>query len=205
MNATNRGLNRVVLLVVGATLLGLGGGAAAVAAWSPAGTAWSDWSSAAIAWMRDADRATRLSDSTSVSWFVLAILLLLVVVVAFAAVVLSRLGGGRSSTVIRDERGAGVQGPVTIHQGFAADLITRSLDAHDEILASRVSTRRLRGADVLQVTVTPRQNVSPVSVAETVSPLLDRLDALLGRRTPTLVTIRSGLRSRIAADESRVN
>lgn len=205
MNATNRGLNRAILFVVGAVLLAIGIGAAAAATWPPAAAAWTDRGSGALAWLRDADRATRLSESTRASWLVLGILLLLAVVVVFAVVALARLGGGRSSTVVRDERGEGVQGQVTIRQGFAADLITQALSAHDEILASRVSTRRLRGADVLQVTVTPRQNVSPQRVAETVAPLLDHLDALLGRRTPTLVTIRSGLRSRIAADESRVN
>jgi len=205
MNATNRGVNRVILFVVGVTMIGAGG-AVVMAMLSPdAGNLWQSWLATGAEWTVSADERSRISAATTLSWFTLGILALLVVVVIIAVMIIARLGGGRSSVVIREEAGAGTQGSVTIRHGFAADAITQSLAAHDEILSSRVNARRLWGADLLHVSVTPRQNTSPVDIAETVTGLVDRLASLLGREVPTLVTIHAGIRSRLAADQSRVD
>ena len=205
MNATNRGLNRVILFVVGVILIGMGA-AAVMAILSPdAGRLWKSGLATGVEWMLSADERSRISDATTFSGLTLGILALLAVVVIVAVMVIARLGGGRSGVVIREEAVAGAQGSVTIRHGFAADAITQSLAAHDEILSSKVGARRLWGADLLHVSVTPRQNASPVDVAETVTDLVDRLAQLLGREVPTLVTIRSGIRSRLAADQSRVD
>lgn len=205
MNATNRGVNRVILFIVGVVLIGVGGFAATAMFWPVAGDAWKRGASAGVEWMVSAEKATGVSEATTLSWFTLLILAVLLLIVLVAVIVIARMGGGRSSTVIREEASDGVHGSVTIRHGFAADAITHSLAAHDEILSSRVNARRLRGTDILHVSVTPRQNLSPVEVAETVTGLTDNLATLLGRETPTLVTIHSGIRSRLAADQSRVN
>ncbi len=205
MNATNRAVNRTILLFTGLLLLASGAAAAAAVLWPAAGNAWQTSMSAAKEWMVNADQVTRISEATTVSWFTVAFLALLLLVVVFAIVVIARLGGGRSSSVIREEAREGVQGAVTIRQGFAADAITHALTGREEILSTRVDTRRVRGSDVLHVSVTPRQNTSPADVAGTVTMLVDNLTTLTGRETPTLVSIRSGIRSRLAADQSRVN
>lgn len=205
MNATNRGVNRAILFTVGVLLIGVGGATVIAMLWPVAGDLWKSWLSAGADWMVSADQASRVSEATTVSWFTLAVLTFLVLVVVVAVIVIARLGGGRSSVVIREERGTGAQGSVTILHGFAADAITQSLASQEEILSSKVNARRLGGADVLHVSVTPRQNVSPVDVAETVTGLVDRLTTLLGREISTVVTIHSGIRSRLAADQSRVN
>lgn len=205
MNATNRGLNRVILFVVGVLLIASGGAVTTAMLWPMAGDLWKTGISSAVAWMQDAHEASLISEATTLSWFVLALLFVLLLVVVAAVLVIAQLGGGRSNVAVRFERGEGAQGAVTIRQAFASDAITHSLRGHGEILSSRVSTRRLRGEDVLHVSVTPRQNVSPVNVASTVTDLLDNLAVVMGRETPTLVSIRSGIRSRLAADQSRVN
>lgn len=205
MNATNRGVNRVVLFIVGVVLIAAGGAAAAAVLWPVAGDIWKTGASTAVNWLLDADEASRISEATTLSWFTLALLAFLLLIVVVAVMVIARLGGGRSSVVIRAEGGEGPQGSVTIHHGFASDAITHSLAAHDEILSSRVNSSRVRGADVLHVSVTPRQNTSPVDVAATVTELVDNLATLTGRETPTFVSIHSGIRSRLAADQSRVN
>ena len=204
MNATNRGVNRVILFVAGAVLLCVGAVAVLAAFWPAAADVWQSGLSAATEWMLAADAESRISDATTVSWFVVGVLAVLLVVVIAAVATISRLGGGRSSVVLHEEARGGAQGAVSIRHGFVSDLITRSLDSHDEIISVRVDARRLQGTDVLHVSVTPRQTVSPVVVAETVAGLLDNLATLLGRETPTFVSIHSGFRSRIAADQSRV-
>ncbi|MEB4613719.1 hypothetical protein [Leucobacter sp. M11] len=198
-------MNRIILLVTGLILLA-SGAAAATAMLSPvAGEVWRTSMTTTRDWMVHADQATRISEATTASWFTVALLALLLLVVVLAIVVIARLGGGRSSRVIREEACEGVQGAVTIRHGFAVDAITRALTGREEILSARVDTRRVRGADVLHVSVTPRQNTSPADVAGTVTMLVDNLATLTGRETPTLVSIRSGIRSRLAADQSRVN
>ncbi len=204
MNATRRGINRSVLLVVGIVLI-VGGAAAAAAALLPdIGSAWTTATESAAQWMRDASAATRLAEASPVSWFAIAVLAVLLAVVVIAIVIIARLGGGRSRTVLREEAREGAQGAVTIGHGFAADALTGALATRSEILSSRVTSRRLRGVDVLHVKVTPRQHASPREIAEVVGRLAENLVLLTGRETPMLLSIRSGLRSRVAAGEPRV-
>jgi len=205
MNATNRGTNRAILLLTGLILLAAGACTVLASAWPVAAQAWEAWAGGAVSWMQDADESSRLSDATTVSWLTIGVLAVLLVIAVGAVAVIARLGGGRSSVVICEESGEGAQGAVVIRQGFASDAITHSLASRGEILTSRVSASRVRGEDVLHVSVTPRQNTSPVDVAETVARLVDNLARLTGRETPTLVSIHSGVRARLAADQPRVN
>ncbi|KAM9861737.1 hypothetical protein ACI1US_02389 [Leucobacter sp. BZR 635] len=204
MNATNRGVNRAVLLVVGAVLLVAGAAALLAVVWPAAADLWQTSMTNADTWLRDTESSTRLHESTTVSWLAIAALALLLAIVVVAVVIISRLGGGRSTTVTRAEAADGPVGAVTIAHGFAADALTDSLARHDEILASRVSAGRVQGEDVLHVSVTPRQNSSPLEVAALVSTLIDNLALLTGRESPAFVSIHSGVRSRLAADKSRV-
>lgn len=204
MNATNRAVNRTLLLVTGLLLVAAGVATVTASAWPVVGESWSAGLAAAVTWMQDAERLTRISDATTLSAFTIGLLALLLIAVVIGLVVISRLGGGRSSTVVRSEPGEGAQGSVAIRQGFAADAITHSLSGREEILSSRVSAHAVRGTDVLHVSVTPRQNTSPVEVATTVTRLVDNLATLTGRKTPTYVSVHSGIRSRLAADRSRV-
>lgn len=206
MNTTNRGVNRTILFIVGVMLISIGGATVAAVSWPPVGDLWKNWLSIGVDWMVTADQASRISEATTLSWFTLGVVTFLMLIVVTAVTVIARLGGGRSSVVIREEPTSGsTDGAVTIRQGFAADAITQSLASHEEILYSKVTTRTLWGTDVLHVSITPRQNTSPVDVAETATKIVDRLTTVLGRDISTLVSIHSGIRSRLAADQRRVN
>lgn len=204
MNATNRATNRAILLLAGVILLATGVCAILASLWPVAAQTWEAWAGRAVSWMQAVDESSRLSDATTLSGLTIGVLAVLLVIVVGAVAVIVRLGGGRSSVVIREESGEGAQGSVVIRQGFASDAITHSLASRGEILTSRVSASRVRGNDVLHVSVTPRQNTSPIDVAETVTRLVDNLAILTGRETPTLVSIHSGVRARFAADQLRV-
>jgi len=205
MNATNRGINRAVLFAVGLVLLAAGAAVILASAWPTAAEIWRSSAAAAVSWMQDAESSSAVSDATTLSGFTIGVLAVLAFVIVVAIVVIAKLGGGRSSVVIRDENGDGAQGAVVVRQAFASDAITRSLAHRGEILTSRVSAGRVRGTDVLHVSVTPRQNTSPAEVAETVTGLVDSLAVLTGRQTPTLVSVRSGVRARFAAEQPRVD
>jgi hypothetical protein len=198
-------MNRVILFIAGSVLLAAGGAAVLASVWPAASEIWAAWTGTAVSWMQDADEASRISDATTVSGFTVGVLAVLLIIVVAAVVVLSRLGGGRSSVVIRDDAGDGARGPVAIRQGFMSDAINHSLASRREILASRVSASRVRGAEVMHVSVTPRQNTSPVVVAGMVTRLVDNLAVLTGRETPTLISIHSGVRARFAGDQPRVD
>lgn len=204
MNATNRVVNRVVLAIVGLVLLTSGGATLMATVWPAAQGAWRRSLSGARRWVADADAQTRLSDGTTVSWFVIGVLAVLVLLIVVAIVVIARLGGGRTGIVVQEDAGEGAQGRVTIGQGFASDAITRSLAGRDEILSSKVRTRRVRGTEMLHVSVTPRRNTSPLDAILTVTRLVDNLATLMGGQTPTYISVRSGARSRLAADQPRV-
>lgn len=204
MNGTNRAVNRVALLLVGAVLLAAGGVVLLTSLWPAAATLWNKWVPAAVSWMQETDDASRIPAAGTASWFAIGVLAVLLIVITMSVVVIARLGGGRSSVVIRDESGQGAQGAVVVRQGFASDAITRSLSERDEILSSSVSAGRVGGTDVLHVSITPRQNTSPVDVARRASRLLSNLATLTGRDIPALISIRSSVRARLAADQSRV-
>lgn len=204
MNATNRAVNRLILGVVGLVLIAVGGGIVTAIAWPAAADMWREAMSNALGWLQEAHAATKIAEATTLSWLALAVLIVLALIVAIAVTVMARLGGGRTTAVTRVEAGEGAIGAVTIRHGFAADALTHSLAGYDELLTSRVNASRVRGEEVLHVSVTPRQNTSPAAVAGIVTQLVDNLAVLLGRETPTYVSIHSGVRARLAADQSRV-
>lgn len=204
MNATNRAVNRIVLCVVGLVLFAAGAITAAAAVSPDVRGYWESFVDGARTWLVDTDAATRIHESTTLSWLSVGALALLVVIVAVAVLIVARLGGGRSSTVTRSEAIDGAIGPVTVLQGFAQDALGESLHRDESILAAKITTSRIRGEDVLHVAVTPRQNASPIVTARTVTTLVDNLARLTGAETPTFVSIHAGLRSKLAADQARV-
>ena len=205
MNATNRGTNRTLLLLTGLMLLAAGTCTILASVWPVAAQTWESWAGKTVSWIQDADASSRFSEATTVSGLIIGVLAVLLVIVVGAVAVIFRLGGGRSGVVIREESGEGTQGSVAIRHDFVSDAITHSLARCSDILTTRVSASRVQDNDVLHVSVTPRQNTSPVDVAETVTRLVDNLAILTGRETPTLISIHTGVRARFAADQPRVN
>ena len=204
MNQTNRALNRTVLLVVGIILLVLGAAVVAVFVWPPAADYWSTGTAATGDWMEQAIAATTIPASTA-SWAVIGILALILLLVILLIVVLTRIGGGRSRTVLRSTGADNPLGRVRINDAFASDALKTALGERDEILFSSISAHEVKREPVMQVNVTPRQNTSPRDVVEDVDHLVSNLSSLTGRSVPTYISLRSGLRAKLAADQQRVS
>ncbi len=204
MNNTNRGVNRTVLLIVG--LLLTAGGAATIVArtWPEAGKAWSAAFTTSIETLQRLDADSSVPGLAQATWLGIGIAAVLIAIVVVAVVVLTRLGGGSGGGILTSDSGREMRNAIIIEQGFASDALTQTLERREEILSARVRARRVRGTDVMHVTVTPRKNTSPAEVATTVGALIANLETLVGRDLPALVSIKSGIRSRLASDQSRV-
>ena len=204
MNQTNRGLNRTVLLIVGILLLILGAAVVTVFVWPLFAQYWTTWTEGARDWMQQAIAATMITGST-VSGVVLGILALIVLLLALLILALTRIGGGRSRTVLRSTAAENPLGRVRVNDAFASDALKQALGQRSEILFSSVTAHEVRKEPVMQVSVTPRQNTSPREVVEDVDHLVTNLAALTGKTVPTYISVRSGLRAKLAGDQQRVS
>ncbi|MCI9859558.1 hypothetical protein MIBA_15255, partial [Microbacterium proteolyticum] len=71
-------------------------------------------------------------------------------------------------------------------------------------LSSRVTAGEINRESVLHVAVTPRQNTSPRQVAEHVDTLVTNLGTLTGQNLRAYISIHTGLRAKLARDNTRV-
>lgn len=204
MNRTNRGLNRLVLFLVGVLALAAGVAAVVVTAWPAAADLWIGGAETARTWLEETSAQTAITEE-AVSWVTLGALAIVLILIVLLIVVLTRIGGGRSQTLLRSTGAQNALGRVTVRETFVSDALAHSLGQRDEILFSRVSAADVHGEPVLHVSVTPRQNTSPQRVVEDLDRLLDNLAALTGRDVPTYISLHSGLRARLAHDQRRLS
>ncbi|SDG72978.1 hypothetical protein [Microbacterium pygmaeum] len=203
MNDTNRALNRIVLIIVGIALLALGAAVVTVMALPVAADYWTGATEAGRTWIDDAI-ATTMMGATALSGLAIGVLALIVLLVILLIVVLTRIGGGRTRTVLRGSGSDNPLGRVHVRAGFVSDALQHSLRERSDILFSSVSANDVRKQPVMHVSVTPRQNTSPKQVLEDVDRLVSNLATLTGEEVPTYISIHSGLRSRLARDQRRL-
>ena len=116
-----------------------------------------------------------------------------------------RTNATRSYRWRRWDRSANDEGRITVTDGFASEALKNALGERDEILSSRVSAGEVGKESVLHVAVTPRQNTSPRDVAEHVDTLVTNLAALTGQNLRAYISIHSGLRAKLARENTRVH
>ncbi|AMB58611.1 hypothetical protein [Microterricola viridarii] len=203
MNHTNRALNRIVLFIIGVLLLSIGAAVLAAQAWPAAAEVWTSATQTALSWLDGIIAATRIG-TTSISWVAVAAVALIVVLMVMLVVVLTRIGGARSHTVLQSAGAQNPLGSVTVHEAFAADSLKHSLGQRREILFSSVSADDIRKTPVMHVSITPRQNTSPLDVVQDVDQLVANLATLTGTNVPTYISLHSGLRARLAHDQRRL-
>ncbi|MEX8034099.1 hypothetical protein AB6V29_13765 [Microbacterium sp. 20-116] len=195
MNATRRGLNRFLLFLVAVVLLGLAALALAVGL-LPGGTdAWTSVMGGFQGWLESLGRE-------SAGWGAVAaivVLVILLVLIASAAV------RGRRHAPLQSTGSASDEGRITVTDGFASEALKNALGERDEILSSRITAGEVGKQSVLHVAVTPRQNTSPREVAEHVDTLVTNLAAITGQNLRAYISIHSGLRARLARDNTRVH
>lgn len=195
MNATRRGLNRFILFLVAVVLLAAGALALAVGL-VPGGTdTWTTVMGGFQGWLESLGR-------DSAGWGAVAafvVLGIILIVIASSAV------RGRRHAPLQSTGSASAEGRITVTDGFASEALKNALAERDEILSSRVTAGEINRESVLHVAVTPRQNTSPRQVAEHVDTLVTNLAALTGQNLRAYISIHTGLRAKLARDNTRVN
>lgn len=204
MNNTNRAVNRTVLLILGLVLLVIGAGVVTGAVWPVAADAWTDIGSGAEGWAKQAWDATVIA-GTTLTWVAVGLLAALALVIVLLVVLIVRSIHGRRRTPLRATGAESDLGRITVGEGFASDALRNALDERDEILSARVTANDIKRQPVLHVSVTPRQNTSPLHVAETVERLVANLAVLTGQQLTTYISIHTGLRARLSHDQRRLS
>jgi hypothetical protein len=195
MNATRRGLNRFVLLLVGIILLAAGALGLAVGLLPGGADTWTTVTGGFQGWLESLGRE-------SAGWGAVAAL---VVVAIILIVIASAAVRGRRQAPLQSTGSASDEGRITVTDNFAAEALKNALADRDEILSSKVTAGEISKESVLHVAVTPRQNTSPRQVAEHVDTLVGNLATLTGQNVRTYISIHSGLRAKLARDNTRVH
>lgn len=198
MNATNRVINRGVLLIAG-LVLAIGGLAALLIGARPAG---------AEAWLTGAeatatDLITRLGGAqvggenpVPVALLVLLGLGLLLVIVCLTF--LFTRGGGRTANVLRDDNPGG---RTVVDRNVADAFLSGALADRKDVLSTRAAAYRIHRVPAIALTVTVRRGAPLGAVLAAAEDAVQEWAALLGRKTPVLVhltdpRLRDSLKSR---------
>lgn len=204
MNATNRALNRVLLLIIGLLFLGLGALGILIMSWPTAADIWSSAGKDSETWLDQAIGATAIAGG-SASWLGIGAVAAIVVVIILLILALTSVSGRRSRTALRSSGSQNTLGRVTVTESFVSDAVKNSLEGRDEILSTHVTANDVRNEPVLHVSVTPRQNTDPRELVDHLDRLLTNLATLTGRDTAAYVSIHTGLRARLAHDQRRLS
>lgn len=200
MNNTPRVLNRFLIGILGLKLLAIGVLLVLLATVPGVGAWWQSWSSGIWNGAVQAFERTRFPGrQESWLWIILAILLLVLIalMVAWAA----QQGKGRVDLLVSDDDSGDVPGSVLIGAGVAEQALKNALAERADLAGATVGTYKVRGQTVLKVRLQPRQGVAPHLLASEVSELVEALDSVVGQRTPVLIHIAAGARTRFSRAE----
>ncbi|MBC7725500.1 MAG: hypothetical protein H7146_12280 [Burkholderiaceae bacterium] len=192
MNNTNRFLNRTFAFVVGLVLLVLGVGAVVVGAVQQVRDGFAETAPTVV------DTVTGWFAAAPVpglehSWWYIAIIAVLVLLIVLLLVFIFRQGRGHTGTLFTDAPTG--EGQVTVDSRVAEQLMQSALDAHPELVSSRISTYDVAGTPVLKIRATARRGVSPKLVVDVVESHLASLGAMLGREVPAAIQVSGGFRA----------
>ena len=203
MNGTPRGLNRILLTLIGLIMAVAGCGAIVLATIPSAASWWQGWAGAQLAWLGDyADRTPLLLTSQSWIWLAGAVFFLVVGIVMISWI--ANQGKGRASTLHDYEGNAdddGACGAVRLSCAVAEQALKNALLERTDLFGVSVTSFDFRGQTALRVRVLPRPGVAPHEIAAEIAELVSALDELLGLEVPVLLSIGSGARSRFTKAE----
>jgi len=198
VNATNRGLNRAFILVVGLLLLGIGALVAAAAAIPEWLAAWSEGSASVSESLGQGIASAPLGFSAH-SWILAAGAGLAVLVAVVLVVFVLRQGRGHTRTVLRRD---GDGGEIAVDSDVVHSSIERALRDHPGVASVSVSSYRVRSDGAVKIDIGVRRGVSPADIREAADAVVADWDALLGESLPVLITINAGLATRLAKPTS---
>jgi hypothetical protein len=193
-------LNRILIGILGIKVFAIGVllmllvSVPAVAAW------WHVWAGGVLAYWLDLFERTQLPRSRE-SWLWIAICLGLVVLLGLMVAWVAQQGKGRTSLLVAEEDPGAVPGNVGIGGGVAEQALRAALADRPDLAGVTVAAYKIKGEPALKIWVEPRQGVAPHTLAAEVSSLVEALDVVIGKRTPVLIHLGSGARSRFGRAE----
>ncbi|MDJ0354305.1 hypothetical protein [Pseudarthrobacter sp. PH31-O2] len=199
MNATHRGLNRLLLGLLGLVLVGVGALIGAAGLNTSIAEGWNTTGATLLADLSHALASAPIPGS-SISWWTIAVLALALVVMALLLGWIASQGGGRTNRAGRREDPEH-PGTTTVETSLASAAVRKATVGDDRIIAATVSTWKAKRADGLKLTLQARKGVSPRDLADTGEELISGLDNLLGDRGPVLIRITTGLRSTLSSTD----
>lgn len=200
MNGTPRILNRILLGILGLKLLAIGVLLILLASVPAVGQWWHDWAAGVWSIWRDIFERTRFTGSSE-SWLWLVMVLALVLVIGAMVAWAAQQGRGRANLLVSEDDPGEVPGNVRIGSGVAEQALRAALADRHDLAGVSVATYEFRGEPALKIRIQPRQGVAPHRLAAEVSALVEALDVAIGKRTPVLIHIGAGTRSRFGRAE----
>lgn len=138
-------------------------------------------------------------DAESWLWIVAGVVLVALIVAMIAW--LSQQGKGRANLLVASDDDSNVDGEVRIGGGVAEQALRAALTERTDLAGVSVATYEFKGQPGLRIRIQPRQGVAPHLLAAEVSQLVEALDLVIGQKTPVLVHMVSGARSRFTKAE----
>ncbi len=200
MNGTPRLLNRLLIGILGAKLLAIGALFVLLATVPAVGRWWQGWSAAIWGGVRSVFERTRFPGRPE-SWLWTVMVVVLLLVIGLMVAWLAQQGKGRANLLVAEDDAGDVPGSVRIGGGVAEQALRAALSDRPDLAGATVATYEFAGEPALRIRVQPRQGVAPHLLAADVADLVEALDAVIGKRTPVLIHIGSGARSRFGRAE----
>lgn len=200
MNSTPALLNRVLIGILGLKLLAVGlllillATVPAVASW------WHSWSGSVWNGINQAFNSTRFPGRPE-SWLWIVVALALLLLIGLMVAWIAQQGRGRSNLLVAEYDPGAVAGDVRIGGGVAEQALKHALAERPDLAGATVVTYEVHGTPALKVRLQPRQGVAPHLLAAEVAALVDALDTVVGKKTPVLIHIGAGARTRFSRAE----
>ncbi|HEU4668806.1 MAG TPA: hypothetical protein VFS79_14215 [Arthrobacter sp.] len=200
MNSTPSLLNRILVAVLGLTLLATGVLLMLLAAVPAVRPWWHSWSAGLWGAANGAFNATRFPGRPE-SWLWIVVAFALLVLIGLMVAWMAQQGKGRSNLLAAEYDPGDVPGDVRISGGVAEQALKQALAGRPDLAGATVVTYDVKGSPALKVRLLPRQGVAPHLLAAEVAELLDSLEAVVGRKIPVMIHIGAGARTRFGRAE----
>ncbi len=200
MTSTPVLLNRILVAILGIKLLAIGLLLVLLATVPAVATWWHSWSEDAWQGMNQAFNNARFPGRPE-SWLWIVVVLVTLLLMGLMVAWVAQQGKGRTNRLVSDDNAGEVAGDVRIGGGVAEQALKQALAERPDLAGATVATYEVNGSPALKVRLLPRQGVAPHLLAAEVATLVDALDAVVGKRTPVLIHIGAGARTRFSRAE----
>lgn len=193
-------LNRILVGILGIKLLAIGVFLVLLSTVPAVATWWHSWSEGAWQGINQAFNSTRFP-GRSESWLWIVLVLVTLLLIGLMVAWVAQQGKGRTNLLVSDDDAGDVAGEVRIGGGVAEQALKHALAERPDLAGATVATYAVNGRPALKVRLLPRQGVAPHLLAAEVATLVDALDTVVGKRTPVLIHIGAGARTRFSRAE----